>query len=130
MRGIVTVALLLALSLAAAADVGVTELFAKLAKQKPSRATFVEKKYLSLLDKPVESHGELSFTPPGRLEHQHAGIGLAGSERDGRDGCIGIETVRHAGPPARGAFGDVRARRSARCSLRASSAGPLRGRVR
>ena len=68
MRGIVTVALLLALSLAAAADVGVTELFAKLAKQKPSRATFVEKKYLSLLDKPVESHGELSFTPPGRLE--------------------------------------------------------------
>ena len=59
---------LFAWPLAASADLGVTELFDRLAKQKPSHATFVEKKYLSLLDKPVESRGELSFTPPGRLE--------------------------------------------------------------
>jgi hypothetical protein len=44
------------------------DLFASLAKKAPSRALFVEKKYLSLLDKPVESRGELLFTPPDRLE--------------------------------------------------------------
>lgn len=53
---------------ARAADLGVTELFDRLAKHKPSRATFVEKKYLALLDRPVESRGELAFTPPDRLE--------------------------------------------------------------
>ena len=51
-----------------AADLGVAQLFEMLGKQKPSRATYVERKYLSLLDKPVESRGELSFVPPDRLE--------------------------------------------------------------
>jgi hypothetical protein len=61
--------LLFAASLGASgADLGVTELFGMLAKHKPSRASFVEKKYLALLDKPVESRGELAFTPPDRLE--------------------------------------------------------------
>jgi len=68
LRRAAAIALLCAWPLAALADLGVTELFATLAKQKPSRATFVEKKYLSLLDKPVESRGELTFTPPDRLE--------------------------------------------------------------
>ena len=68
MRRALAIGLLLAWPAAALADLGVTELFETLAKQKPSRATFVERKYLSLLDKPVESRGELSFTPPGRLE--------------------------------------------------------------
>ena len=68
MKRAAAIFVLLAWPLAASADLGVTELFDKLAKHKPSRATFVEKKYLSLLDKPVESRGELSFTPPGRLE--------------------------------------------------------------
>jgi hypothetical protein len=46
----------------------VLQLFESLAKQKVTRAAFQEKKFLALLDKPVESSGELVFTPPGRLE--------------------------------------------------------------
>ena len=53
---------------AAAHAYGVQELFQQLGQGKPRRATFQEKKTLALLDKPVESSGELSFTPPGRLE--------------------------------------------------------------
>ena len=68
MRALVAIALALAAPCVLAADLGVTGLFEKLAQRKPSRATFVEKKYLSLLDKPVESRGELAFTPPGHLE--------------------------------------------------------------
>ena len=58
-----------AASLAAqAGDIGVAQLFEQLAKQKPGRTAYVERKYLSLLDKPVESRGELTFVPPDRLE--------------------------------------------------------------
>jgi hypothetical protein len=32
------------------------------------RATFVEKKYLAILDQPLESSGELRYVPPDRLE--------------------------------------------------------------
>jgi hypothetical protein len=46
----------------------VTTLFAQLAKNRPEAATFQEKKYLALLDKPLESSGTLSFTPPDKLE--------------------------------------------------------------
>jgi hypothetical protein len=53
---------------AAAHAYGVQELFQALGQGKPRRAAFEEKKTLALLDKPVESSGELSFTPPGRLE--------------------------------------------------------------
>jgi hypothetical protein len=60
-------ALLLALPVHAA-DWGVAQLFAALAKEKPARATFHERKYLALLDRPVESSGELSFTPPDTME--------------------------------------------------------------
>jgi hypothetical protein len=52
----------------AAQAFGVQELFDSLAHGKPRRAAFQEKKALALLDKPVESAGELAFTPPGRLE--------------------------------------------------------------
>jgi hypothetical protein len=47
---------------------GVTELFQALGQGKPRRAQFQEKKTIALLDKPVESSGEISFTPPARLE--------------------------------------------------------------
>ena len=68
MRGrIVLTALVLAWPLAAQAY-GVQELFQTIGQGKPRRASFQEKKTLALLDKPVESSGELSFTPPGRLE--------------------------------------------------------------
>lgn len=39
-----------------------------LATHKSAKATFVERKYLAVLDQPVESRGELSFTAPDRLE--------------------------------------------------------------
>jgi hypothetical protein len=54
--------------LASAATLGVQELFDSLAHAKPARATFHEKKFVALLDQPVESSGELVFTPPARLE--------------------------------------------------------------
>ena len=59
----------LALGVASAAHAySVQELFQSLATDKPRRASFQEKKTLALLDKPVESSGELVFTPPARLE--------------------------------------------------------------
>jgi hypothetical protein len=67
-RALLGLAGILASLTAGAADWGVATLFETLAKQAPSRATFVEKKYLSILDRPVESSGELTFTPPDRLE--------------------------------------------------------------
>ena len=51
-----------------AADWNVASLFETLARNRPARAAFVEKKHLALLDRPVESSGELTFTPPDRME--------------------------------------------------------------
>ncbi|HYC38011.1 MAG TPA: LolA-related protein [Usitatibacter sp.] len=51
---------------AAAFDVG--SLFAMLARERPPRAQFAEKKYMALLDKPLEASGELAFTPPHTIE--------------------------------------------------------------
>ena len=53
---------------ARAAPLDLATLFDRLAKKAPARTTFVERKYLSLLDKPLESRGELAFTPPDKLE--------------------------------------------------------------
>jgi hypothetical protein len=50
------------------ARLGIAQLFESLARQKVTRATFQERKFLALLDKPAESSGELVFTPPDRLE--------------------------------------------------------------
>ncbi|NTV68638.1 MAG: outer membrane lipoprotein carrier protein LolA [Azonexaceae bacterium] len=58
--------LILALPAAAAFDVG--QLMSDLAKNKGGKARFTEKKYISLLDKPVVSSGEMSYTAPDRLE--------------------------------------------------------------
>ena len=44
------------------------DLFANLARERPSRATFEERKFIKLLDRPLDSSGELRFTPPARLE--------------------------------------------------------------
>jgi hypothetical protein len=46
----------------------IEQLMQTLAEAKPSHATFVEKKYIALLDEPVESSGELFFTAPDHLE--------------------------------------------------------------
>lgn len=46
----------------------VGELMGALANNKYGAATFTEKKYISILDHPVVSSGELLFVPPARLE--------------------------------------------------------------
>lgn len=58
--------LVLALPASAAFDVG--QLMTDLARNKGGKARFTEKKYISLLDKPVVSSGEMSYTAPDRLE--------------------------------------------------------------
>lgn len=68
MKRMLALACLFAAQAAAAADWTVAQLFAALAKDKPGRATFHERKFISLLDRPVESTGELTFTPPDRME--------------------------------------------------------------
>lgn len=51
-----------------AGDWALPELMHLLSQQKSGKASFVEKKYLGILDKPLESSGELSFEAPSRLE--------------------------------------------------------------
>lgn len=65
---LVAVLALVAATGAHAADWDVAALFDRLARERPARAQFRERKYLALLAEPVESSGELTFTPPDRLE--------------------------------------------------------------
>ena len=51
-----------------AGDWALPDLMQSLAQKKSSKASFVEKKYMAILDKPLESSGELSFEAPDRLE--------------------------------------------------------------
>jgi hypothetical protein len=51
-----------------AAEWALPDLMHLLAQQKSGKASFVERKYISILDKPLESSGELSFNAPDRLE--------------------------------------------------------------
>ena len=59
---------LLALATVAQAGYSIDQLMAELAQNKGGRARFVEKRYLALLDKPVQASGELVYSPPDRLE--------------------------------------------------------------
>lgn len=60
---------LLACSCAAqAANITMDQLMAGLAQAKPAKVNFTEKKFIAQLDRPLESTGELLFTPPDRLE--------------------------------------------------------------
>lgn len=60
--------LLTGMPTARAAQWQLDDLMQLLAQTKSSQARFVERKYISMLDKPVESSGELSFTAPDRME--------------------------------------------------------------
>ena len=51
-----------------AAPLSIAQLMAGLAKNPQGAATFTEKKYLAILEQPVESSGELLFIAPARLE--------------------------------------------------------------
>jgi outer membrane lipoprotein-sorting protein len=61
--------LLLGFSLPAqAAQLSLNQLMGALANNQHGTASFIEKKYISILDQPVESSGELLFIAPARLE--------------------------------------------------------------
>ncbi|CAG9170652.1 hypothetical protein LMG23992_01694 [Cupriavidus laharis] len=47
---------------------GVDQLMSALAQRKSGRVQFTEKKYLAMLERPVESSGELVFVAPDHLE--------------------------------------------------------------
>ena len=47
---------------------GLPDLMHMLAKHKSANATFTEKKFIALMDQPLESAGELSYTAPDKLE--------------------------------------------------------------
>jgi outer membrane lipoprotein-sorting protein len=60
--------LLLIAGPACAADWDMAHLMRALAQNPGGRVAFVERKYLAVLDKPVESSGELVYVAPSRLE--------------------------------------------------------------
>lgn len=67
---VVLVALTLVPVIAHAADWDLDQLMRGLAQTRSDHARFTEKKYIAILDKPVESSGELFYTAPDRLERR------------------------------------------------------------
>ena len=65
---LVTLVTLIATAAPAFAAWNLQQLMAALAQNKSGRATFVETKHIAILERPVESSGELLFTAPDRLE--------------------------------------------------------------
>ncbi len=61
-------ALLLVTGIAHAASLDIDRLMQGLAQVRSGRAGFVETKYIAMLDRPVESSGELFYSAPDRLE--------------------------------------------------------------
>lgn len=67
-RAIAGAILALCVSGVRADDWQLPRLMQLLAQNKASKAIFVERKYIGIIDKPVESSGELAFTAPDKLE--------------------------------------------------------------
>jgi outer membrane lipoprotein-sorting protein len=67
-RALLLALLLTGLPAAHAADWQLADLMQQLGQVRNAQARFVERKYIALLDQPVESSGELSFTAPDRME--------------------------------------------------------------
>ncbi len=63
-----SLAALIASGTATAAEWNAARLMQDLARQRGGKVAFSEKKYIALLDRPVESSGELIYQPPARLE--------------------------------------------------------------
>ena len=59
---------LLVSPIAQAAPLSIAQLMAGLAKNPQGAATFTEKKFIAILEQPIESSGELLFIAPARLE--------------------------------------------------------------
>lgn len=55
-------------ALSFAAGWNIDQLMQALAKTRAGQATFVEKKYMAMLERPLESSGELRYAAPDRLE--------------------------------------------------------------
>lgn len=72
-----------AFAAAAAGDWSIDALMALLRAHPPARARFDETKTVSILDGPLQSSGELTFTPPARLEKH---VTSPGEERVVADG--------------------------------------------
>ena len=60
--------LMLAPTISHAADWDIDQLMRGLAQNRSSHASFTEKKFIAILDKPLESSGELFYNAPDRLE--------------------------------------------------------------
>ena len=67
-RMLVALALMLLPAISHAADWGIDQLMLGLAQTRSDHANFVEKKSIAMLDKPVESSGELFYSAPDHLE--------------------------------------------------------------
>ena len=67
-HALVALALLLAPLISHAAAWDIEQLMRGLAQTQFSHARFIEKKFIAMLDRPVESSGELFYTAPERLE--------------------------------------------------------------
>jgi len=67
-RLLATLALLLAAAPTLAAGWGLEQLMATLADNPGGRVSFVETRYMALLDAPIEASGELVYVAPSRLE--------------------------------------------------------------
>ena len=65
---LVALALMLAPVISHAADWDIDQLMRGLAQTQSDHASFVEKKSIAMLDKPVESSGELFYSAPDHLE--------------------------------------------------------------
>lgn len=65
---LVVLALMPAAGISDAAELDIDQLMHGLAQTRSGRAGFVEKKYIAILDRPVESSGELFYSAPDRLE--------------------------------------------------------------
>jgi len=65
---LVALALMLSPAISHAADWDIDQLMRGLAQIRSGHASFVEKKFIAMLDKPVESSGELFYSAPDHLE--------------------------------------------------------------
>ena len=84
-----------------AADWQLADLMQQLSQVKSAEARFVERKYIAMLDKPVQSSGELSFTAPDHMEMRtlkprKQALRLDGDrltlEQDGRQRTVSLQS--------------------------------------
>ena len=68
LRIVTVVVMFLVFTTAQGADWDIPKLMSLLAQNKGGKVTYTEKKYISILDMPIVSTGELIFKPPDHLE--------------------------------------------------------------